>query len=137
MKTQWLYGTTTSLRVVSALFGLCCLIFVPRREMADWSSLFKVLYYLVVMCFTTMAAIRFRRVARSFQLTLISVCLAALPFCWTAVGILVDILRSHAFLRADGIVWAGLTLILLLLSLLPAALLLEYAAENSGPKCQP
>lgn len=130
MKAIRLRGTAVPLRVVSALFGLFCLIFVPHREMINWSSLHMVLYYISVTCFTAMATIRLRSVSRSFWLTLMLSCLSAIPFFYTASGILLDVFRSHSCFQADGIVWTGLTVILLILAMLPAALLLEFWSER-------
>jgi hypothetical protein len=118
---------TTLFRVISVLCGIFFL-FVPRREMVDWSSTRVGVYYAVVVGYIVLASVRSRKVSQSMFWTTILCCLSAVPLLLTMAQVVISMLKFD-LAGTDVYTWAGLLFVLVLEALLPIALVFEFRAE--------
>jgi uncharacterized membrane protein YkgB len=116
------------LRVISVLWGLVLLL-ASGREIREMSSLQRVIWCGAIIGFIVIAGIRFRKVSKSFSLTVMLAGITAVPFCLTVVQVFVSFLRSDLG-RTDMVTWVLLLLLLVLELVLPLALVIEYRTEK-------
>jgi len=115
-------------RMTSVLCGIFCL-FIPKREIAEW-SLFRIcLYYLIVVGYILIASVRIRKISQSLCLTTVLICIAAVPLLSTLTQVIESVLKSD-LVGSDVYAWGGLIFVSLLEMLLPLALLIEFRSQT-------
>lgn len=122
------HSGTTFLRIASVLCGVFFLI-VPRREMTEWSLIRMGIYYTVVLGYIAIASIRVRKVSQSLCWTTILFCIVAIPLLFTVTQVIASVMKSD-LAGMDAYTWGGLLFVMILETLLPLALVVEFRAES-------